>query len=228
MNLFFDIDSEIKYTVEESVNESSGKPEKKYKIKGIFSTIGEQNRNKRTYPLTEWQREISNYQQNFTNGSTNLLMEWEHPTRTAVDPMKAVAKIESLKIDGKYVLGEAVLLDNPKANQIKSLIDNGIKISVSSRGVGNVNNGVVSNFKLITYDIVPDPSDFNASMNGIVESCQLNEGIVQDRKYEVDNNGNIFENIKEKSKKVEFSNDDYKKTLSKRFDELLEHFSKSL
>ena len=63
-------------------------------------------------------------------------MEYEHPARTEVDPMEAVAKITSLRQEGNLVLGEAVLLDNPKANQIKSLIDNGIKISVSSREIG--------------------------------------------------------------------------------------------
>lgn len=222
MDLFFDIDSDIKYSTEEGINESSGKTEKKYKIKGIFSTIGEMNRNKRSYPLTEWQREVNKYQENFKNGSTNLLMEWEHPPRTAVDPMKAVAKIESLKIDGKYVLGEAVLLDNPQANQIKSLIDNGIKISVSSRGVGNVNNGVVSNFKLITYDIVPDPSDYNAVMNGMVESYQLNEGILQDKTFDVDNNGNIFESKNED--KLMFTKKEFAQAINEKFNSILNIF----
>ena len=63
------------------------------------------------------------------------------------------------------------------------LIKNGIKISVSSRGVGDVVNGVVTDYELITYDIVPNPSDFNATMNGVCESSILNEGIVQDKYY---------------------------------------------
>ena len=143
MNLIFDIDSKSELEVSEQVNEATGNTEKKYKIKGIFSTIGEKNRNGRIYPRPIWESEISNYQENFENGSINTLMEWEHPSRTNVDPMQAVAKIESLKIEGNYVIGEAVLLNNEKAQQLKSLIDNGIKISVSSRGVGNVRNGIV-------------------------------------------------------------------------------------
>lgn len=197
MNLFFDIDSSAQYSVEEKLNESTGKTEKKYKIKGIFSTIGEKNRNGRIYPLTEWEREVNNFQDNFAKGSYNLLMEWQHPARTEVDPMKAVAKLESLKIQGNYVLGEAVLLDNTEANQLKSLIDNGIKIAVSSRGLGNVNNGLVSDFKLICYDIVPDPSDYNATMNGVVESYQLNEGVVKDLNFAIDRNGNIKAKVNE-------------------------------
>ena len=193
MNLIFDIDSKSELEVTEQVNEATGNTEKKYKIKGIFSTIGEKNRNGRIYPKQLWESEISSYQDNFTNGSINTLMEWEHPSRTNVDPMQAVAKIESLKIEGNYVVGEAVLLNNEKAQQLKSLIDNGIKISVSSRGVGNVRNGIVENFKLITYDLVSDPSDYNATMNGVCESYQLNEGVVQGKNFKYDTDGNIVE-----------------------------------
>ena len=118
-------------------------------------------------------------------------MEWEHPARTSIDPMAAIAKMTSLKIEGKYVMGEAVLLDNPKANQLKTLIDNGVKISVSSRGVGAVKNGVVENYRLITYDAVAAPSDYNATMNGLVESYQLNEGVVEGLVFNIDGFGNI-------------------------------------
>ena len=86
-----------------------------------------------------------------------------------------------------------IFADNPQANQLKSLIDNGVKISVSSRGVGSVKNGIVESFKLITYDIVPNPSDYNATMNGMCESMQLCEGVVQGKNYEYDKYGNIIE-----------------------------------
>lgn len=193
MNLMFDIDAKPEFIVEESIDESTGQTSKKYKIKGVFSTIGEKNRNGRIYPRELWENEISKYQENFSTGSLNTLMEWEHPARTNVDPMEAVAKITSLKIQDKYVLGEAVLLDNVKANQIKTLIDNDLKISVSSRGVGSVKNGIVENFKLVTYDLVATPSDYNASMNGLVESYQLSEGIVEGLSFGVDGMGNIVQ-----------------------------------
>lgn len=191
MKLMFDIDANPEFLVEESLDEATGKSSKKYKIKGIFSTIGERNRNGRIYPRELWENEVSKYQSNFESGSINTLMEWEHPARTNVDPMEAVAKITSLNIKDKYVMGEAVLLDNPKANQLKSLIDNGVKISVSSRGVGSVKNGVVENFKLVTYDVVAAPSDYNATMNGLVESYQLNEGIIEELTFGIDDFGMI-------------------------------------
>jgi Prohead core protein serine protease len=191
MKLMYDLDSNPEFFVEEYVNESTGETSKKYKIKGIFSTIGEKNRNGRIYPRELWENEVQKYQDNFNSGSINTLMEWEHPARTVVDPMEAVAKITALKVKDRYVMGEAILLDNPKANQLKSLIDNGIKISVSSRGVGAVKNGIVENFKLVTYDIVAAPSDYNATMNGLVESFQLNEGVIEELSFTLDSFGNI-------------------------------------
>lgn len=196
-SLIFEVDNtDLNVEISESINESTGKKEKTYKLKGIFSTIGEKNRNGRTYPKHLWESNVSRYQNEINSGSINTLMEYEHPARSEVDPMKAVAKVNRLWIDGKYVMGEAVLLNNDQANQLKSLVDNGVKISVSSRGVGSVgNDGIVESFTLITYDIVPNPSDYNATMNGICESYQLNEGILQGKSFSTDDNGNIVEDI---------------------------------
>lgn len=191
MQIMFEDDSSLNYDVQESLNEATGKTEKKYYIRGTFSTIGQRNRNGRIYPRPLWEREVQAYQVNLANGSINSLMEVEHPPRTNVDPMKAVAKIQSLRIEGDKVIGEAILLDNPDANQLKTLIDNGIKISVSSRGCGNVVNGIVKDFKLITYDIVANPSDFGATMNGVCESHLLTEGVVQGLEFKLDDNGHL-------------------------------------
>lgn len=197
MKLFYDIDSQATVDVVSELNEATGQKQKKYKIRGVFSTIGEKNRNGRIYPKAIWESEVHKYQDVIEAGSMNALMEWEHPPRTSVDMMEAVQKITDLRIEGNFVMGEAVLLDNPKQNQIKSLIENGIKISVSSRGVGSVKEGIVDKFKLITYDLVSEPSDFNQTMNGLVESTDgafiLAEGIIEDKVYEFDDEGNIVE-----------------------------------
>jgi hypothetical protein len=219
----YDIDSNAEFVVEEEINETTGARTKKHKIKGVFSTIGEKNRNGRIYPRALWEQEVTNYQNNFSSGSINTLMEWEHPARTDVDPMEAVAKITELKIKDNYVLGEAVLLDNPKANQLKSLIDNGVKISVSSRGVGSVKNGVVENFKLVTYDIVASPSDYNATMNGLVESYQLNEGIIDGLTFSIDSFGNICES-NNNSQEV-FNKEDVETAIVEKFSEIINELS---
>lgn len=179
--------------IEESVNDKKEKV-KKYKIAGIFSTIGEKNRNGRIYPKELWESNVKKYQDVIKSGSINRLCEWEHPERGTVDPMEAVAAINKLEINGKYVMGEATLLDNPRANQLKSLIDNGIKLSVSSRGSGRVKNGIVESFDLITYDLVSAPSDYNATMEGtsIYESqkefVMVDGKLVESKSAEVDTN----------------------------------------
>lgn len=193
MKLIYDIDSKADVHVSTVLNENTGQEQKQYKIKGTFSTIGTKNRNGRIYPRNIWETEVLKYQDVIKSGSKNALMEWEHPPRTDVDMMEAIQKITELKIEGDFVIGEAVLLDNERANQIKTLIDNGIKISVSSRGVGSVKNGIVENFKLVTYDLVSDPSDYNQTMNGVLESYSLNEGILTDKNFELDQSGNIVE-----------------------------------
>lgn len=223
MNIIFDDDSLPQFEVVESLNES-GNTVKKYHIKGIYSTIGEKNRNGRVYPYPLWEEQVNHYQQYIQNGSINTLMEYEHPARTNVDQMQAVAKILELKIsdDKKYVYGDAVLLDNEKANQIKSLIDNGIKISVSSRGVGSVKDGKVQSFKLITYDIVPNPSDFNATMNGMCESHMLTEGVIEGLDFEID--GDVIKEVQRQEPQEEsFSADEISEALKTRFDDFIKN-----
>ena len=223
MNLMFDIDSNISFEKVDELNESTGKTEKKYKIKGIFSTIGEKNRNGRIYPPEIWKSQVEEYQKEIEKGTNNCLMEFEHPARSKVDIMEAVARITKLSIDKNHVMGEAVLLDNPKANQLKSLIDNGVKLSVSSRGAGSVVDSVVRNFHLITYDIVSEPSDYNATMNGVCESYQLNEGVITDVNYELDKHGNLIEaNLNESdmyAKNVQDNLADVQNHIEKKFTE---------
>lgn len=223
MNLMFDIDSNISFEKVDELNESTGKTEKKYKIKGIFSTIGEKNRNGRIYPPEIWKSQVEEYQKEIEKGTNNCLMEFEHPARSKVDIMEAVARITKLSIDKNHVIGEAVLLDNPKANQLKSLIDNGVKLSVSSRGAGSVVDSIVRNFHLITYDIVSEPSDYNATMNGICESYQLNEGVITDVNYELDKHGNLIEaNLNESdmyTKNVQDNLADVQNHIEKKFTE---------
>lgn len=208
------------FSVEESINETTGLPTKKYKIKGIFSTIGEKNRNGRIYPKHLWEKNVREYQEVIETGSINRLGEWQHPPRSNIDPMKGVIAIDKLYIDqtGKYVMGEATLLDNEQARQLKSLIDNGIKLSVSSRSLGSVKNGIVEDFKLITYDVVDTPSDYNATMNGLVESYQLNEGILMDKEFDIVDDKIVEVNSgksSKKSNKKSIKEDDSKDTEDK-------------
>jgi len=215
MKLIYEV-AEDKVVAEQVLEEASGN--KKYVIKGIFSSPGIKNKNGRVYPKSIWEKEVKDYQSVLKSGSSNSLLELNHPPRQDVDMMEAVAKMTKLYIDGEYVMGEAVLLDNPKADQLKTLIDNGIKMSVSSRGVGSVKNGLVESFKLITFDVIPNQqqSDLNASMMGIVE------GILQDKDYEVNEAGLINEvEMCSKNECTLFNKTDIQEATKEKFGDLL-------
>lgn len=228
MKLIFDIDSNSNIEKVDEINEATGEVEKKYKIKGVFSTINTKNRNGRIYPEKLWKEQVEKYQDVIKSGSINTLMEYEHPARSNVDPMEAVAKINKLYIEGKYVMGEAVLLNNAKANQLKSLIDNGVKISVSSRGVGSVVDSVVKDFNLITYDIVSNPSDYNATMNGVCESFKLNEGVIDDLHFDFDENGNIIKSAKLEEGLETEPTKDLDTLISENLEDIQDHLTKKL
>lgn len=180
----------------EYLNEATGTKKKTYFVEGIFSTANVQNANKRIYPASIWAREVQRYQNVIKNNGMESLGEWQHPPRTTIDPMKAVIKIVELRMEGDYVYGKAKLLDNPEADRLKNLIDEGIKIGISSRGVGSVsNNGIVEDFKLITYDLVDNPSNPGSYLNGISESLIVENGIIQDYEYNISENG-VIEEVK--------------------------------
>lgn len=178
----------VESAIEEEVNESSGKKEKNYYIQGVFSTPGQKNRNGRIYPLNIWEREVAKYQQCIANNAVETLGEWEHPSRSSVDPLQAVMKMVEVKMDNGLVIGKAKILNNnsEKTNQLKALIDEGMKIGVSSRGVGSVKGDIVENFNLITWDAVASPSDYNSNLNGICES-------MQDKNFLITESGEIKE-----------------------------------
>jgi hypothetical protein len=178
----------VESAIEEEVNESSGKKEKNYYIQGIFSTPGQKNRNGRIYPMNIWEREVQKYQKELSENSMNTLGEWEHPSRTSVDPLQAVIKMIEVKMENGYVMGKAKILNNnsDKTNQLKALIDEGMKIGVSSRGVGTVKGEIVENFNLLTWDCVSSPSDYNCNLAGLSES-------MQDKNFLITESGEIKE-----------------------------------
>lgn len=210
----------VESTIQEEINEASGNKEKNYYIQGVFSTPGQKNRNGRIYPMNIWEREVAKYQEQIKSNSMNTLGEWEHPSRTSVDPLEAVMKIVELKMDNGLVVGKAKILNNnsPKTNQLKALIDEGYKIGVSSRGTGTVRGDIVENFSLTTYDAVSSPSDYNANLQGLCES--LESSVILDSKVQIQDE--IKEPIVEAKKELTL---DEKKKLA---DEFVNKFSKVL
>ena len=163
------VDHDVEYITEEK--EGGGK---NYKIRGIFMQADIKNRNGRVYPMEVLQNEVSKYNKNFIK-ENRAYGELGHPDGPTVNLERVSHMITSLEPDGKNFIGEAKIMSTPMGEIVKSLMDEGAKLGVSSRGMGSLNqkngaNYVRDDFYLATAaDIVADPSAPNAFVEGIME-----------------------------------------------------------
>ena len=160
---------EVQYITEEK--EGGGK---NYKIKGIFLQADIKNRNGRVYPMEVLQKEVSRYNKKFIN-ENRAYGELGHPDGPTVNLERVSHMVTSLTPDGKNFIGEAKVMETPMGKIVKSLMNEGGKLGVSSRGMGSLDqkngaNYVRADFYLATAaDIVADPSAPNAFVEGIME-----------------------------------------------------------
>jgi hypothetical protein len=159
--------------VEVIVEQRDGK--KSMFIEGIFLQGDIKNRNGRMYPMETLRREVNRYNENFVQ-SGRALGELGHPEGPTVNLDRVSHKITSLRENGSNFIGKAKLLNTPMGKIAQNLIDEGVKLGVSSRGLGSlsVNNEgvkiVSDDFMLATAaDIVADPSAPDAFVQGIME-----------------------------------------------------------
>ena len=176
--------------------EKEGK--KNYFIEGIFLQAELKNRNNRMYPLRTLQKEVAKYSENYIDKG-RALGELGHPDGPSINLDRVSHKIISLKEDGNNFIGKAKLLDTPMGRIAKDLLGEGVKLGVSSRGMGSIRkeencNVVMDDFMLATAaDIVADPSAPDAFVNGIMEGKEwvwdngvLKEATVAQIKQEID------------------------------------------
>ena len=172
----------------EFITEGKGASKKSY-IKGIFLQAEQVNRNGRMYPLSIMEREVNRYNENFVCKG-RALGELGHPDGPTVNLDRVSHKICELYKDGNNFIGKAQLLETPMGKIAKSLIDEGVCLGVSSRGVGSLkmtNEGhkvVGEDFMLATAaDIVADPSAPDAFVQGIMEGKEWvwEGGILRER-----------------------------------------------
>ena len=159
--------------VEVIVEERNGK--KNLYIEGIFLQGDMKNRNGRMYPCSTLEKEVGRYNEAFIQKG-RALGELCHPDVPTVNLDRVSHKITSLVREGNNFIGRAKILNTPMGNIAKSLLDEGVKLGVSSRGVGSVRmnnegvNIVGEDFMLATAaDIVADPSAPDAFVDGIME-----------------------------------------------------------
>ena len=160
---------DVEYICEENEN---GK--KDYKIRGIFMQADIKNRNGRVYPMDVLNKEVERYNKQYVN-EKRAFGELGHPEGPTVNLDKVSHMITKLYPDGKNFIGEAKIMSTPMGEIVKTLMDEGAKLGVSSRGMGSLDqkngaNYVRNDFYLATAaDIVADPSAPNAFVQGIME-----------------------------------------------------------
>ena len=192
MRLIAEEITDVKFLSEEK----EGK--KNYFIEGIFLQAELKNRNNRMYPLGTLQKEVAKYDENYIQKG-RALGELGHPDGPSINLDRVSHKILSLKEDGNNFIGKAKLLDTPMGGIAKNLLDEGVKLGVSSRGMGSIRkeencNVVMDDFMLATAaDIVADPSAPDAFVDGIMEGKEwvwdngvLKEAKVAQIKKEID------------------------------------------
>ena len=160
-------------TVEFLVENRNGK--KSMYIEGVFLQGNIKNRNGRMYPMETLRKEVRRYNENHVQ-SGRALGELGHPDTPTVNLDRVSHKIVSLKESGANFIGKAKILGTPMGKIASSLIDEGVKLGVSSRGIGSLRptregvNVVGDDFMLATAaDIVADPSAPDAFVEGIME-----------------------------------------------------------
>jgi|TARA_B100000524_G_scaffold197687_1_gene102674 hypothetical protein len=184
-------------SVEFITEEKNGK--KSLYIEGIFLQGNIKNRNGRMYPMETLQKEVNRYNEAHVQ-SGRALGELGHPDGPTVNLDRVSHKITSLRESGSNFIGRAKILDTPMGQIAKSLIGEGVKLGVSSRGIGSLKptkegfNVVGDDFMLATAaDIVSDPSAPDAFVEGIMEGKEwiwegttLREQLANDTKNKIE------------------------------------------
>ena len=157
------------------INEETGV--KSYFIEGIFMQGDIKNRNGRVYPSAVLEKEMNRYQKDFIS-TKRALGELGHPDGPSINGDRVSHLITEMKKDGSNFVGKAKILSTPMGNIVKTLMDEGVLIGVSTRGLGSVKqtkDGIMevqNDFHLATVDIVTDPSGPNCFVNGIMENTE--------------------------------------------------------
>lgn len=156
------------------LTEANADGKKAYYIEGVFMQAEIPNKNKRMYSLDILKEEVNRYTTEMVN-LNRAYGELGHPDSPTINLERVSHMIKSLTLEGSNFIGKAKVMDTPYGNIVKSLIDEGAQLGVSSRGMGNLVPGsdginTVRDFHLATAaDIVADPSAPDAFVRGIME-----------------------------------------------------------
>ena len=166
------VENDLNYITE--AKDKNGK--KQYMIEGIFMQAESKNRNGRIYPKNVMEKAVDKYMTEQVSKG-RAVGELNHPDGPTINLDKVSHKITELNWQGNDVVGKAQILNTPMGQIVEGLMDGGVRLGVSSRGMGSlVNRGgtnyVGEDFQLATVDIVQDPSAPGAFVDGIMEGVE--------------------------------------------------------
>ena len=182
--------TEFKDTDVQCIVEKKEDGSKNHIIEGIFAMAESKNRNGRIYPRAVMEKAVNKYVEDQVS-KNRAVGELNHPDGPTVNLDKVSHLITDLKFEGNNVMGKARILDTPMGNIVKGLLEGGVQLGVSTRGMGSLEKRgnamyVKDDFMLNTVDIVQDPSAPEAFVNGIMEGVEWvwNNGIIEAREIE--------------------------------------------
>lgn len=175
-----------------SLNESFNDPNKIVLVQGVLQRANTKNQNGRVYPKDILEREVQKYDQNFVK-ERRALGELDHPDSSVVNLQNVSHNVVEMMWDGDDLIGKVEILTTPNGNILKSLFKAGVKLGISSRGLGSVRKNVRENadevqddFELIAFDFVSNPSTRGAFL---FPTDALNESIknnVSNKYYKIE------------------------------------------
>lgn len=163
---------------------------KNYTIEGVFAQAEQKNRNGRIYPRNIMEAAVKKYAKEQV-ATKRAVGELNHPDGPTVNLDKVSHLITDLRFEDNNVMGKATILDTPMGQIVKGLLEGGVQLGVSTRGMGSLEKRgeamyVKDDFMLNTIDIVQDPSAPGAFVNGIMEGVDWiwNNGIIEAQEIE--------------------------------------------
>ena len=167
------------FNVDKQLVEASIKANKPLIVTGVLQRAEAKNQNGRVYPREILEREVESYMEGPVK-ENRAMGELDHPESSVINLQNVSHNIKSAQWDGDHVIGKIEILPTPSGNILKALIENGITVGVSSRGMGSVKQigetlEVQDDFELLCWDFVSTPSNPGSWMT---ETTSLNESII--------------------------------------------------
>ena len=184
------------------ISEAKKNGDRTYAIEGVFAQANKENRNNRIYPMEVLQPAVEKYISEQVN-TNRAVGELNHPEGPTVNLDKVSHRITSLKFEGSDVIGKATILNTPMGKIVQGLLEGGVKLGVSTRGMGSLEQKqgktyVKPDFLLAAVDVVQDPSAPSAFVNGIMEGKEwiwdngiLKVQVIESYETEIKNSSSI-------------------------------------